>query len=371
MLKYIGMKIISNFFEKLNEDIQLRGLLKILTILLIVLLLKETDVVWKGILSKAWYILQPFVYGFAIAYVLHPLIFFLEKKNISRKVIIPVLYLIIIIAFMWLVFTLIPMIYSRMSSLITSMTSGITNLYALYNENAESTAPLWTQEAIKEVIKILNNTKDMISVNLNIPKVFSDTISAVTRTILTFIVSLYMCYDWEKIAGGIYQFAFRIKHSYPLYLQKISHEIGDYISSLIILMVIKFIEYSILYLCIGHHDWMIVAILYAIGLIVPYLGGTLANIIGILTSLTLPFNKVIILVIMIVILSNVDAYVISPMIHSRNVKISPLWALFAILAGGTLGGPVGIMLGIPVYLALRVIFQTDDIVTQTSGGKSE
>ncbi len=355
------MKIISNFFEKLNEDIGLKSLLKIVSILLIVLLLKETDVVWKGIFSKAWYILQPFAYGFTIAYVLHPLILFLEKKKVSRNFSIPIVYIFMAIAFMWLIFTLIPMIYSRMSSLITSMTSGITNLYALYSEASESTTPLWTQEAIKEIISILNNTKNLISSNLNIPKVFSDTISAVTRSILTFIVSLYMCYDWEKIAGSIYRIAFKIRRIYPAYLHKISQEIGDYISSLIILMVIKFIEYSILYMLIGHHDWMIIAILYAIGLIVPYLGGTVANIIGILTSMTLPFNKVLILIAMIVILSNVDAYVISPMIHSRNVKIPPLWALFAILAGGTIGGPLGIMLGIPVYLALRVIIHSEDL----------
>ena len=65
----------------------------------------------------------------------------------------------------------------------------------------------------------------------------------------------------------------------------------------------------------------------------------------------------------IIILSNIDAYVTGPMVHSHNVKIPPLWALFAILAGGTLAGPVGIMLGIPVYLALRVIVHYEEIVT--------
>ena len=363
MLKYKGMKILANFFGKLTEDVQIKTLLKIIFVLLIVFLIKETDIVWKGILSKIWFILQPFVYGFAIAYVLHPFILFLEDKKISRKAVIPILYIFIIVAFMWLVFTLIPMVYSRLSSLITSMTSGINNLFDFYTKVSESSAPVWVQEAMKELVKILNNTKDLISVNVNIPKVFSNTISVLTRTILTFIISIYMCYGWENIAGRIYKIAFNIKHTYPIYLHNISHEIGDYISSLIILMVIKFIEYSILYLLIGHRDWMIIAILYSIGLIIPYLGGTLANTIGILTSLTLPINKVIILVVAIIILSNIDAYVTGPMVHSHNVKIPPLWALFAILAGGTLAGPVGIMLGIPVYLALRVIVHYEEIVT--------
>ena len=363
------MDKITKLFSKLNEDLKIKTLIQIICILLIVLLIKETDIVWKGVINKVWYVLQPFVYGFAIAYVLHPLIQYLENKKISRKIVVPVLYLIIIVLFMWLVFTLIPMIYSRMSSFITSVANGVTSLYSLYVEASDSTAPTWIQEAIKEIVKILNNTKDLISVNVNITKMFSDTISAVTRTILTFIVSIYMCYDWEKIVGGIYQVSFSINHKYPLYLRAISNEIGGYIRSLIVLMFIKLVEYSILYMLLGHHDWMIIALLYAIGLVVPYIGGTLANIIGILTSLTLSTNKVVILLIMILILSNIDAYVTGPMIHSHNVKISPLWSLFSILAGGTIGGPIGIMLGIPVYLAIRVLVHFDESTIASNGGQ--
>jgi predicted PurR-regulated permease PerM len=55
------------------------------------------------------------------------------------------------------------------------------------------------------------------------------------------------------------------------------------------------------------------------------------------------------------VLSQVDAYVIEPLIHSRNVRITPLWALFSIYAGGILGGGIGVMVAIPVYLAIRAV----------------
>ena len=44
MLKYKGMKILANFFGKLTEDVQIKTLLKIIFVLLIVFLLKETDI---------------------------------------------------------------------------------------------------------------------------------------------------------------------------------------------------------------------------------------------------------------------------------------------------------------------------------------
>lgn len=367
MLKYISMKYITKLMNKLDEDIETKALFKIVLILLIVFLIKETDIVWKGLFYKVWNIIEPFVYGFAIAYVVHPLLLFLEKKSISRKVSIPILYVVICIVFLWLIFTIFPMIFSRLSGLFTSMASGLTNLYMLYTEASESSAPIWVQEAIKEFVLILNNTKDIVSTNVDITKVFSSTISIVTRTIITLIISIYMCYDWDKIKKAIYHFSERYSTRAPQYIHAISSEVSDYISSLIILMLIKLVEYSILYLALGQKDWMIIALLYALGLIVPYLGGTIANIVGILTSLTLSMNKVVILLVMIVILSNVDAYIIGPMVHSRNVKISPLMALFSIIAGGSLFGAIGIMIGIPIFLAIRTIIQFDNNTYEMKG----
>ena len=74
---------------------------------------------------------------------------------------------------------------------------------------------------------------------------------------------------------------------------------------------------------------------------------------------TLPRKNVIILLLCIVVLSQLDAYLIEPIVHSRNVKISPLWALFSIYAGGILAGGLGVMVAIPMYLAVRAIIRTN------------
>ena len=81
------------------------------------------------------------------------------------------------------------------------------------------------------------------------------------------------------------------------------------------------------------------------------------NAVGIITALTLPTKNIVILLICIVLLSQLDAYIIEPLIHSHNVKISPIWALFSIYAGGVLAGAWGVMLAIPVYLAVRVVIR--------------
>jgi predicted PurR-regulated permease PerM len=66
---------------------------------------------------------------------------------------------------------------------------------------------------------------------------------------------------------------------------------------------------------------------------------------------------VFILIAMICVLSQLDEYVITPMVHSRNLNMSPLWSLFSIFCASTLFGFGGFVIAIPCYLVIRVIIR--------------
>jgi len=50
-------------------------------------------------------------------------------------------------------------------------------------------------------------------------------------------------------------------------------------------------------------------------------------------------------------------YVISPRIYGRGVRLHPMAAIAAVLAGGELGGILGVYLAIPIAAAVRVIWE--------------
>ncbi len=351
------MKFLDRIAEKINSDIQIQALIRIILVLTIVFLLRSIDVVWMSVLRKIWHILRPFIYGFVIAYVFHPLIRYLEtKRKISRKITVPVLYLIMLVVLFWLSFTIVPLLYSRLSSFITSMISGLNSIYYSYAGLTESGAPVWMQHLVQEAVAALQSTRNLIpQLSAQLANTLNEAVQIFTVLVLTIIVSMYMCFSWENIRETIYDFSRRLGPHAIRNIKAIDAEIGGYIRSLLVLIVVKFVEYAIMYYLVGHRDWLLVSLLTAIGLIVPYIGPMVGNVVGIVTALTLPQRNVIILLICIAVLSQIDAYVIEPLIHSHNVKISPLWALFAIYAGGILAGGLGIMAAIPVYLAVRVM----------------
>lgn len=346
--------------ERIDQDVTFRTLGKIILFLVIVWLLLSTDVVWKGFFSTFWDIFEPFILGFIIAFVFRPLIRWLESKKIKRKLIVPVLYIVILVLFFWLMYTLVPLFFSRFGSFVNSVVSGIQWLYDAYAKSSVNGTPNWLQQLFSAAVSSLNDLKNNIApvLSTNITHALNQTLSIVTKALFTLIVSIYICTEWEKLTEEIVALASHFNSEASRYLHAIGDSVGTYVRSILILMVIKFAEYCLLYFLVGHEDWLILGMLTALGLIVPYIGPMIANVIGLITALAiLPMNRFLILLVMIVILSNVDAYLIEPMVHSHNVKISPLWALFSIYAGGILAGAWGIMLGIPVYLSVRTVLR--------------
>ena len=362
-------KLFSRLAEKINDNLSMQAMLRVIMLLSIILLLFLTKSIWENLFLKIWHVFRPFVYGFAVAYVLQPLIRFLETKHISRKISIPIIYILLVIALCWLLFTLIPLLISRLSSFISSMITGVNSLYATYVNFSESGAPNWLQQMVNQAIGALRETQSIIpNLSGNLSTLLSETASTVTIIVLSLIISIYICSSWESIRDGILYLADRSGKSMSRYIRVIDREIGTYIRSLLILMAVKFVEYAIMYYLVGHKDWMLVALLTALGLIVPYIGPMIGNVVGVLTALTLPTKNVVILIICICVLSQVDAYVIEPLIHSRNVKITPLWALFSIYAGGVLAGGIGVMVAIPVYLGIRAVVMLNREENEESSG---
>lgn len=350
------MKWVINFRDKIQNNISLTAILKVVAILLIVYLLSVTSYVWMSIAHTILQIALPFIVGFIIAYLLHPLIERMEKFGIGRKVVIPVLFVIIIVALSTLIFTISPTIYNRVVSFINSIGQGVNSLFDIYKNLSESDPSPLLQAMLQQFNLLMNESKTWLpNFSTLIPQVFNGFIGFLTNMILTVIISFYFLFDYEKITSYIDYLSEGLNPDLPKIYNLIDNRIGAYLHGLVILMIIKFIEYSILYNMVGHKDWIIIALLTSIGLIIPYFGATVANLIGILTALTLPTSNVVILIIGILILSNFDAYIIGPLVHLKNSQIQPLWTLFSIIAGGICLGSLGVMISVPVFMICKVL----------------
>ena len=345
---------IKTFFE----DRSLSFLLKVLIVVLIILVVHNSMEVYNTVYGTAMGILTPFFIAFVIAYITHPLFTFMQSKRIPKGISILLFWVVFILLFCLLLIFLIPMIYDKCLELISSLNTSIIWATARFNE-FEADSPI-TQMLVSSVVDMLNNVQGVLLPDLTkfLPTFANQVISGLTSILMIFIISVYMMIDYENIKNGILKASSYVYKSLPVYIQSVDEVVGVYFRSVLILMLVKFLEYSILYYIVGHKDWLIIGVLTALGLFVPFVGATFANAIGLATALTLPFPNIAILIIGIAILSNIDAYIIAPIVHSKRSLIRPLWTLFSIMAGGIVAGGIGIFFAVPVYLSIKATYQT-------------
>ncbi len=96
---------------------------------------------------------------------------------------------------------------------------------------------------------------------------------------------------------------------------------------------------------------MLVGLLNIIPYFGPIVGGGLAALVGLFNS---PLTALLVIIGMIVI-SQVDAALISPLVLKKQVDLHPVLIIFAMLIGGSLMGILGFLLAVPVAAVLKVM----------------
>ena len=149
-------------------------------------------------------------------------------------------------------------------------------------------------------------------------------------------------------------------------IEKIKNLLSRYFLGLLLQISILLIIYSIVLAVFNVENAFIIAFLCALLNLIPYLGPivgavlmtllTMSSFIGAdFSSVILP--KTIYVMIGFCVGQMIDNFFSQPYIFSNSVKSHPLEIFIVILASGTLIGPVGMIIAIPLYTTLKVISQ--------------
>ena len=148
--------------------------------------------------------------------------------------------------------------------------------------------------------------------------------------------------------------------------EKIKNLLSRYFIGLLLQISILFIIYSIVLVVFGVKNALIIAFLCALLNLIPYVGPLIGGVLMLLltmtanleadfSSVTLP--KSIYVMIGFVLGQLVDNFFSQPFIFSTSVKSHPLEIFIVILIAGILFGTIGLIVAIPCYTALKVIFK--------------
>ena len=95
-----------------------------------------------------------------------------------------------------------------------------------------------------------------------------------------------------------------------------------------------------------------ISVLVGFCALIPMFGAYIGAIPGLLILLFVDPWQALELLVLLIILQQLDSRIIAPRVLGRTVGVSPFWILFAVVIGGTLLGPIGMVLGVPAFITL-------------------
>ena len=113
----------------------------------------------------------------------------------------------------------------------------------------------------------------------------------------------------------------------------------------------------IIFLIIGHPNYLVLSILASVTNIIPYFGGLLVNILAVIIAAVVSPKLLILTIIVCIVCPNIDGYIIGPRVYGKTNQLPALVNIFAVFAGGVLAGFWGILVSLPIAITLITTYK--------------
>ncbi|MDD6244728.1 MAG: AI-2E family transporter [bacterium] len=301
---------------------------------------------WFQIFSKIVSVCLPFIIAFAIAYALHPLEKKLEEKGVRKSLAITFLVVMTLLIVVALIAVTLPLIYQQLISFTSSFGSVIDEVSRKFNldlSNFESTA----QDSLNQLIGSLGSILQKGTID-----VVGKTVSILGQSVIVLVVTIYFLSYMDRIRHTVKKFLKSLENRSYDYVKALDIEISNYLKGLGLFMVIQFFEYSIVFFIAGHPNWLLFGILASLTTVIPYFGGLITNILALITASAISSKVFFATLIICLIFPQLDGYLISPKVYGKTNNVNPLVTIMVVSVGGTLGGMLGIVVALPIYILI-------------------
>ena len=311
-------------------------------------------------------ILLPFVAGFALAYLLNPVVNRLERLGLNRSVAALGIISLFIIGVGVLMVLAIPIIGEEIAAFIEKVPVYIGQLQAFATDPSRP----WLRKIIGEgVNEAQQSLGELATLGANwIPSVlrslWSDSqalISIFSLLVVTPIVTFYLLNDWDGLIATI-------DRSVPVArretVRTLSREIDDTLAGFLrgqgTICLILALYYASALRLIGLNHGLLIGLVAGLISFIPYLG----SLIGLVLSLcvvVLQFwpNWTMIAVVLGIFVAGqaIADYALAPYLIASRINLNPVWVMFAIAAFGYLFGFVGLLIAVPLAAAIGVVIR--------------
>lgn len=288
-------------------------------------------------------------FGFIIMVALHPLELKFEKWGLPRGLAIALTYIVMLLGVGTIITLMAPPLFNQLSELIRNMQLPLPWLQDRVNEFSFN---------LSEVGGFLEQLRGSVG---TIYSAINSAFSGVFSVLTTLVISLYLMIDRKRLHLRAAWFTKRQEDLKLMedFLDSLEYQLGGWVrGQLTSMTIIGFITYLGLTL-IGVSYAAPLGLLAASLEILPNIGPTIAAIPSILIAwVVMGPAMALVTLLFYIFLQQIESNFVTPKVMQVNIDVSPLAAILCVLIGLELGGVIGALLAIPLYIVLRTVYST-------------
>ena len=319
------------------------------------------------VLNPAWVffsaIFPPLLLAIIQFYIMNPVVDYLEKKfKVPRTLTIIGLFVIVVVALIWIINTLIPIVQGQINSLIK-------NWPHIWNDAVNV-----TQKALQDprLHSVKGNLQSMIdnaentmfkswqnTFNTAIGNI-SSAVSIVTMIGMTLLTApfilFFMLKDGHELRPYITNFVpQRWQKSFSQLLHDINYALASYIRGQITVAFWVGVMFAIGYNVVRLPYGTAFAILAGFMNLIPYFGTFIAFIPVLVVAVMTPGSMIIKVLVVFAIEQTIESRFVSPLVMGSKMEMHPITTILLLIGASSVWGLWGVIFGIPIYAVLKII----------------
>lgn len=335
------------------------------------------------------YTLSSVIIAIIFAYIIDPIVNYLERKGVKRQFGVIIVYISVILIFGILIVSVIPKTINEVSNLLASLPAMVDTLIKDVNNFLTEVFAKFNIELPENFIDVYKESNPKVNGNVETPQIVSDILDSMKKAINELIVKMQgsLMGSLSNIVSKLYGFltsAFRlvliiifsfyfsvdkerfilkVKKAMPnKYREDISYLTGNIDTALQqfirgrMLLAIFVGVLTMIYLLILRVDFaVIIGLITCVADIIPYIGPFLGCAPAVLFAFMDSPMKALWVLVLFVVVQWVENNILAPKLIGDSTGLNPLVILISIIIGGGIFGVWGMVISVPLTSIIFIL----------------
>ena len=311
-------------------------------------------------------VLAPFLTAAVLAYTLHPVVLWIERKSghgrLPRALAVLLAEVLAMTALLGVVLLLVPVLLREWPLLVQQLPQLLDRLEAALGALLAPfgvSLSLDFRELKQQWVAYLSaNREDWLVPLLSSLKVGGSAALALAGyAVLVPVALFYMLHDWTRMVKGVVELVpLRLRERFDSFMAECDGVLGEYLRGQLLVMLALAIYYPLALWLFGLDLALPIGVFTGLAVFVPYLGFGLGLLLALLAGLLQfePGHALTMVAVVFGLGQLIESFVLTPRLVGERIGLHPLAVILALMAFGQLLGFAGVLIALPASAVLLV-----------------